>query len=99
MNSTRLIAVVLMAACLLAGWIVGSGGQATHAQETTEPETVTETEEPERDCRFEIPYYHASKAIILLDQCTGSSWWFDDGYDYSSNSYVGSRTWRTIEVE
>ncbi len=97
MNSTRLIAVALMAFCLLAGWIAGSGGQAAHAQDPVE--TVVETEEPESDCRFEIPAYHASKAIILLDQCTGSSWWFDDGYDYSSNSYVGSRTWRTIVSE
>ena len=97
MTSTRLITVLLMAACLLAGWIVGSGGQVANAQDPVE--IVTETEEPEREFRFEIPAYHASKAIILLDQCNGSSWWYDVGYDYSSNSYVRPRTWRIIEME
>ena len=97
MTSTRLTAVVLLAACLLAGWIAGSAGQVAQAQDPVE--IVVEKEQTERDCRFEIPAYHASKAIILLDQCTGSSWWFDVGYDYSSKSYVRPRTWRIIDTE
>ena len=98
MNSTRLIAVALMAACLLAGWIAGSGGQAAHAQDPVE--TVVETDEPESDCRFEIPVEaKLDGRPALLDQCTGETWRFDDGYDFASKAYVRSYSWVAIDRE
>ena len=99
MTSTKLIAVARMAACLLAGWIAGSGGQAAHAQETTEPEPVVETQS-ESDCRFEIPSeVRLDGQPVLLDQCTGDTWRFDDGWDSDTNTYTSSYSWVAIERE
>ena len=98
MNSTRLITVLLMTACLLAGWIVGSEGQVANAQDPVE--TVTETEALERDCHFEIPVGASLDGRpALLDQCTGETWRFDDGYDFASNTYSRPYSWVFVSRE
>ena len=91
----RINLAVLVTVCLLVGWIAGSGGQVVGAQEPIE--TVFETEVPERDCRFEIPEEaRLDGRPVLLDQCTGDTWRFDDGYDFGSSSYVRDYSWVAI---
>lgn len=105
MISTKLITVLLMTACLLAGWIVGSGGQVAQAQdpvETTpvEPEPIETVAKVVRDCHFVIvPEARLDGRPALLDQCSGDTWRFDDGYDFDSKAYVRSYAWVAIPRE
>ena len=54
-----------------------------------------------RDCHYIIPNSpRAGGSVILLDQCTGNTWRFDSGWEYSTypdGSYVRPYSWQTIE--
>ena len=86
----KFVLVAVVVACLLAG-----GSYIVTAQETP---TVTPSIPTPRDCHFEIPWdVRAAGRAVLLDQCTGNTWRFDDGWDTSAGEYVRPYTWRPIQ--
>lgn len=79
---TRIAIVGVALIAFLVGWFVGADPPAS-AQVEPAPE--------ERMC-FEI-YDPSNQAELLLDRCTGDSWWYDDG------AYSGTEPqWRRIAV-
>lgn len=96
MTSTKLIVILLLATCMLAGWIAG---QAVDVPDVP-VETVETDPPPARDCHFEIPVQvRIDGSSALLDQCTGDTWRFDSGWDYDTGSYVRGYSWVAIERE
>ena len=65
---------------------------------TTAAQTREEAPE-ERECHFEV-YFDPSGTVnpVLLNQCTGSSWWGDPGLDLETGVPLRNPAWRPIEV-
>ncbi len=83
MTLQRLIAVLLVAVCLSVGWIAGTSELTVQAQ--TPPLPTPLPTQPSvvqiEDCHFDV-FDPSGNAEFLLDQCTGDTWRYDDGYVY-----------------
>ena len=90
-----LTVVLVGVVCLFVGWIAGGDGVA-NAQ--TPPTTTLPIETPPPDCHYEIPFEaRLDGHPVLLNQCTGDTWRFDDGWDTAQATYVRPYTWQRIQ--
>lgn len=70
------LAIALSSLTLVAGWVLGGGNNAVHAQAAMSSASQL--------C-FEIPHEaRLDGRPMLLDKCTGDTWRFDDGYEGSA---------------
>ena len=84
--------VLVGVACLLVGWTV----QAQNEPEEPPPLDLLE----KLNCRYEIVAISDTGPEILLNQCTGESWWYDAGSE-STDSFRRDRprSWRPLPME
>ena len=111
MLNSKLILGVVAVGCLLTGWFAGSGELSVEAQRDrtdttgrrpTIPRVTPET--PTTDCAFTVVdiAHHGDRGKILLDECTGDTWWYDNGWERTGDfegDYLRSAVWRLISRE
>ena len=99
--------VLLTAASILAVLLAGITYHAQNGQDFLEAESgrfqlrqsQSEDIRDAKDCHFVINDVSFAGHRFLLDECTGDTWWFDQGWGYdSSDNYVQLRDpkWRRI---
>ena len=86
----KLVLVAVAVACLLAGWLTGGGNHVVTAQTVPAPVPLPS------ECY--TVYDMIGDSNILLNECSGESWWYDDGYE-SEGGQVRPRSWRTLQRE
>lgn len=93
----------LAVACVLAGWFAGTSRLSVEAQRRPTVERVIPGKIDQRDCGYAIVELTGTdRGDILLDECTGNTWWYDSGWQQGSGysgSFVRESEWKAIPRE
>lgn len=118
MLKSKLTLGTVAVACLLIGWFAGNwelpveaqrdSRSATGGRQSAAPRFTTPTETevlPTIDCVFTIVEgiaHHRDRGTVLLDECTGETWYYDNGWNADAGNhgaYTRDATWRSIILE
>ena len=82
--------------------MVGGAGMAVMAIlcafifSTTPQAAVSQPEPPPRDCHFSIVDTGPDRGVILLDECSGNTWWYHNGWSAQRHQYTARPEWHRI---
>ncbi|MCY4585126.1 MAG: hypothetical protein OXB98_03720 [Bryobacterales bacterium] len=93
MNTSK--TVLLIIACLLVGWTVQAQMEPAPPADTIPLDLLEKL-----TCRYEIVNIPDTGPAILLNQCTGESWWYDAGSEPTDSFRSGRpRSWQPLPME
>lgn len=82
-----LMALSALVLAVVTGWLLASSGTvAAQSNGGQEPRRCIPS--------FYVPEIRADGLALLVEQCSGTSWYFDDGWDGMVK--VGEPTWRRV---
>ena len=81
-----LMAFSALVLAVVTGWLLASSGTVAAQSNGTQPQRCVPS--------FYVPEVRADGLALLVEQCSGTTWFFDDGWDGLVK--VGEPTWRRV---